>query len=245
MTFGKRSKPLLHPVKPLRSLAICAAFLTCAVAGSEPSSTASRQEAAQIAGIETQLVVDPSRRTELVRALERRILQGVFEENAFRIELTKRNSSKIEYAELRRSYLDTRAKGFDHALLLASELGCVELIPLLIKQGDMRVLNFGAIFQKGEDAPAVRAIVAMGLKAAKPLFDVVEQSPNAQERYYALSALQLGKTAWKDELGSKGLAELMAAQCDTTKPAVQLALALLKGNIHDPKTAAGEDLEQR
>src|SRR6185503_856824 len=82
--------------------------------GAEPEATrrASWDEVAQTAGIDRQLIADPSKRPELIQALERRILQGVFEENAFRIELTKRNPSKIESAELRRSYLETRAKGF-------------------------------------------------------------------------------------------------------------------------------------
>jgi hypothetical protein len=72
----------------------------------------------------------------------------------------------------------------------------------------------------------------------------VERSPNARERYYALSALQLGLTAWKDQLDGKGLAERMAERCDTNKTTVQLALALLKGNIHNARTAAGEDLDR-
>jgi hypothetical protein len=134
--------------------------------------------------------------------------------------------------------------GFDRALFLASELHCVELVPLLVERGDMQVLNFG-VFQKREDARAVKAIVAMGIKAADPLFDIVERSPNAQERYYALLALQVGMNDWKDELDGKGLAERMEERCDTSKTTVQLALALLKGNIHDARTAAGADLDNR
>ncbi len=107
----------------------------------------------------------------------------------------------------------------------------------------MEGLDFGQTYRNGKDARAVKAIVAMGIKAADPLFDRVEKSPNAQERYYALSALQEGLTAWKDDLEGKGLADRMMERCDTNKATVQLALGLLKGNIHDARTAAGADLE--
>jgi hypothetical protein len=179
-----------------------------------------------------------------VEALRRRIAQGYFDEKAFGLKLKKEDPPKGEYAEFRRPYLETRATGFDRALFLASELHCVELVPLLVERGDMQVLNFG-VFQKREDARAVKAIVAMGIKAADPLFDIVERSPNAQERYYALLSLQVGMNEWKDELDGKGLAERMEERCDTSKTTVQLALALLKGSIHDARTAAGADLDNR
>jgi hypothetical protein len=201
------------------------------------------KEAARTAGIQEALVLDPMKRSELVKSLQRRIEQGYFDENVFKIAFRKRNPPKTDYEEIRRPYLETRAKGFDRALFLASEFGCVELVPLLVTRGDMKVLDFGTLFQKGEDARAVKAIVAMGFTAAGPLFDIVERSPHPRERYYALSALQLGQTAWKKDLNSKTLAGLMAERCDTNKTAVQMALALLKGNIHDARIAAGDDLD--
>lgn len=201
------------------------------------------KEAARTAGVQEVLVEDPMRRSELVKALQQRIEQGYFDEKAFKITLKRQDPPKAEFAEFCRSYLETRAKGFDRALLLASELGCVELVPLLLQRGDMEVLDFGMTYKDGKDIRAVKAIVAMGIKAAEPLFEIVEKSPNAQERYYALSALGEGLTAWKDDLNGKGLAQRMIDHCDTNRATVQLALGLLKGNIHDARTAAGADLE--
>ncbi len=202
------------------------------------------EEAARAAGIPKELVLDPRKRSEFVEALRRRIAQGYFDEKAFSLKLKKQDPPKGEYAEFRRPYLETRATGFDRALFLASELQCVELVPLLVERGDMQVLDFG-VFQKRKDARAVKAIVAMGIKAVDPLFNIVERSLNAQERYYAILALQVGMNDWKDELGGKGLADRMEERCDTSKTTVQLALALLKGNIHDARTAAGADLDNR
>jgi hypothetical protein len=227
----------------LRHIAILTTSMLCVAADTEAEQVASRAEAARTAGIEEKLVVDPTKRPELVEALRRRIMQGYVDEQAFRIALKKLNPPKGEFYERSKPYLDTRAKGLDRALFLASELRCVELVPLLVERADMRVLDLDTLYQKGEDARAVKAIVAMGLTAAKPLFDIVERSPHARERYYALSALQLGQSAWKNELEGKGLAERLEEQCDTRKVTVQLASALLRGKIHDARTAAGDDLE--
>jgi hypothetical protein len=228
----------------LRSSAIYAAITLCVIADPAAERIAVLEEAARTAGIGEDLVRDPKKRSELVDSLRRRIEQGYLDEKAFRIRLKKQDPPKSQYAEFCNPYLETRAKGFDRALFLASEFGCVELVPLLVKRGDMGVLEPGAIYQTGREARAVKAIVAMGIKAAESLFDIVERSPNARERYYALSALQMGLTAWKDQLDGKGLAERMAERCDTNKTTVQLALALLKGNIHNARTAAGEDLDR-
>jgi hypothetical protein len=225
-------------------LAVYTALMLCVSAEPASDRIAVLEEAARTAGIPRELVLDPKKRSELVEALRRRIAQGYFDEKAFGLKLKKEDPPKGEYAEFRRPYLETRATGFDRALFLASELHCVELVPLLVEQGDMQVLNFG-VFQKREDARAVKAIVAMGIKAADPLFDIVERSPNAQERYYALLSLQVGMNEWKDELDGKGLAERMEERCDTSKTTVQLALALLKGSIHDARTAAAADLDNR
>lgn len=224
------------------ALAAFTALILCVSANPASDQAAGLEDAARAAGIEKELVLDPKKHFELVEALRRRIEQGYFDEKAFVLGFKRRDRPKAEYAEFCRPYLETKAKGFDRALFLASELGCVELVPLLVKRGDMKVLNFD-VYQKVKDARAVKAIVAMGLKAADPLFDIVEQSPSAQERYYALSALQVGMNAWKDDLDGKGLAERMQARCDTSKTTVQLALGLLKGHINDAKTAAGADLD--
>ena len=227
-----------------RYLAAYVALMLCVSAEPAADRISVLEEAAHAAGIPRELVLDPIKRSELVEALRRRISQGYFDEKEFSLNLKKQNPPKGEYAEFRRPYLETRATGFDRALFLASEFHCVELVPLLVEKGDMQVLNFG-VFQKGEDARAVKAIVAMGIKAADPLFDIVERSSSAQERHYALLALQVGMNEWKDELNVKGLAERMEERCDTSKTTVQLALALLKGNIHDARTAAGADLGKR
>jgi hypothetical protein len=203
------------------------------------------EEAARVAGIKKELVLDPQRRPELVEALRRRIIQGYVDEQAFKSRLRRLNPPKGQYGELRRPYLETKGKGFDRALFLASELSCVELVPLLVSRGDMGVLDYGGPYQKGESARAVKAIVAMGPTAIGPLFEIVERSPRAKERYYALSALQVGQTAWKDDLDGKGLVERLEEQCDTSKTTVRLALGLLKGEIRDVRTAAGEDLDRR
>jgi hypothetical protein len=227
----------------LQCLMTYTAMSLCVIADPATERIAVLEEAARTAGIEKELVLDPKKRSELVESLRRRIAQGYFDEKAFWIALRKQNPPKSDYAELYRSYVETRGNGFDRALFLASKFGCVELLPLLVKRGDMKELDIGVPVQKGEDARAVKAIVAMGLKASGPLFEIVERSADSQERYYALSALKSGQTAWAKDLDGKGLAERMSEQCDTSKTTVQLALALLNGKIHDARTAAGEDLK--
>jgi hypothetical protein len=200
--------------------------------------------AARVAGIDEQLVRGGGNREELVEALRRRIEYGYQYEKTKKWQGDLREvANEEEFRErLRRrdAYLAGQARGFEQALLLSSHFRCVELVPMLVEMGDMMVLWDDQLSPR-----STRAIVGTGVGAFEPLADIIETSPRAEDRYWALRALALGKWAWREELGDESLAERMEKRCDPTNEHVRLALSCLRGEIKVREAVIPDDRDDR